>query len=149
MVPNAGFGQVLDPLLDALNSDLVLGLLLLDLLLSALELDLQLGMREQLLGLSHRRPPRLQLGQYASANRLRFAHPDQHALVKGQVVGGDLVAVEGGVIFLHPLKLIAQLVFDTSEKLIVSDLRFASSQASLVDHVPQFDGGHGGGLAAN
>lgn len=69
----------------------------------------------------------------SSANRLRFAHPYQHALVKSQVVGGDLVAVEGGVIFLHPLKFITQLVFDTSKKLIILILGSpASARASLM-----------------
>ncbi|MNH29544.1 hypothetical protein D3C79_897820 [compost metagenome] len=53
-----------------------------------------------------------------------------------------MVAVNRGVIFLHPLKLIAQLVLDPRKELVIPDFWLASGKACIVDEVSQLEAAH-------
>ncbi|MNY25074.1 hypothetical protein D3C86_1588320 [compost metagenome] len=76
------------------------------------------------------------------ANTLRFTHTDQHALVESQVVGGDLIAVHGGVKLLHPLQFVSKLVFNPCQEVVVSHLWLASRFTLCVDELAQLDAAH-------
>ncbi|HCF0644121.1 TPA: hypothetical protein NH808_006393, partial [Pseudomonas aeruginosa] len=131
VVPNAGFGQVLDPLLDALNSDLVLGLLLLDLLLSALELHLNLRMSQHLLSLGHRRTQSLQPLQNTAAHPLGLPHADEHALVQSELVTLHQNAALGVCNFFAYPKFIAELILHPGDELVIPDAGFIRSGPRL------------------